>query len=506
MRLDEWPEALQTAWKDFEGVVIEAGRTLLGHMPPTLKAQVTTLDEVEAVTRQITQTVGNTVAQAWTREIVQTLEPPTPPSCPVCAMAMRKIGRRPLAKLGLFGEYQWSRAYYVCPRGHGGTAPLDAILALGPERFTATLAEAVTAFAVNLPFDQIPPLMNTLVDVPLDGDTIRRVAERVGGVAEAAEQGAITAVTADMAGAAEEPPPGPEDRPASAGDDGDRPPSLAPDALIVSVDGVMAPFKAGHAYHEVKVGVCVPLQRVSTTPSASKTPAWQPLQAADYCLGLEARPEFWRRVRAHALDLGLDAASCQLVVLLGDGADWIWRYGAHYLGGPGRQIVESVDIFHARGHLWDYAKAYFANEADVTAWATPFNEQLETEGPGPIMAAMTALEAKYPGDDPKTVEKEHHYFVNHAAQMDYPRYRAMGLPIGSGIVEGACKTLVKERLDGGGMWWTEAGAQTLGTLRALYRSGLGRWRQFWADRPYAAPRHRSGPDPKSLSESPAQVA
>lgn len=162
-----------------------------------------------------------------------------------------------------------------------------------------------------------------------------------------------------------------------------------------------------------------------------------------------------------------------------------------------------VDIFHARGHLWDYAKASFSNDDAVIAWADPLNDHLETEGPGPILAAMTALEEEHPGNNPEEVQKQHRYFVNHADQMDYPRYRAMGLPIGSGIVEGACRTLVKERLDGGGMWWTDVGAQAIGTLRALYRSG--RWRQFWAKHPYATGFRR--PDLDSTSQGvPTRVA
>jgi hypothetical protein len=499
MQWNDWSESMQAAWHEFETVVIEAGQRILGHLPPTLKAEVTTLDAVETVTRKITQTLGHALAQGWTQEIVQTADPPSPPSCPVCAttITMRKIGPRSLTKLGFFGAYTWSRAYYVCSQGHGGVAPMDAVLRIGPERYTPSLAEAVTAFAVNLSFDQIPPLVNTLIELPLDGDTIRRVVERVGQVAEIGEQSAIAAIKADMVSTREESPPTLSASQPSVEEGGDPPQALAPEAMIVSVDGAMAPFRVGHAYHEVKVGVCLPLGRGPATPSASPIPVWQPLREADYCLGLEARPDFWPRVRAHALALGLDAPSCQTIILLGDGADWIWRYGAEYLGRPGLDIIEGVDIYHARGHLWDYAKAYFANEADETAWAQPLHAQLAAEGPAPIIAAMTALEAQAPGADPTAVAKEHGYFVRHAAQMDYPRYRALGLPIGSGIVEGACRTLVKERLDGGGMWWTRAGAQTVGTLRALYRSGFDRWHQFWAEGPYATRRPELTPDARS---------
>ena len=241
---------------------------------------------------------------------------------------------------------------------------------------------------------------------------------------------------------------------------------VAPDALIVSVDAAMAPFHEGHEYHEVKVAVCQPLQRVSPTPSASEAPRWQPLNnTPDYCLGLEPRPEFWLRVRAHALQHGLASPTCHLVACVGDGLDL--AYGARYLGGLGRYLVEIVDIFHAREHLWAYARGYFDTEAAATVWARSLNDGLKTDGPGPILDAMAALEAHHPGAHPTTVQEHHQYFVHQASRMDYPRYRALGLPIGSGIIEGTCQTLVKERLDAGGMWWTRVGAQTIGTWRAL---------------------------------------
>ncbi len=126
-----------------------------------------------------------------------------------------------------------------------------------------------------------------------------------------------------------------------------------------------------------------------------------------------------------------------------------------------------MDIFHAREHLWAYARGYFDTEAAATAWARPLNHGLETDGPGPILDAMAALEAHHPGANPTIIQEHHQYFVHQASRRDYPRYRALGLPIGSGIIEGTCKTLVKERLDAGGMW-TRAGAQAIGTLRALY--------------------------------------
>lgn len=68
-------------------------------------------------------------------------------------------------------------------------------------------------------------------------------------------------------------------------------------------------------------------------------------------------------------------------------------------------------------------------------------------------------------------------------RLDYPRYRRAGFPIGSGIIESACKTVLKQRESGSGMRWVEVGAQAIATLRAVHRSG--QWRTFWRKDPWA---------------------
>ena len=69
------------------------------------------------------------------------------------------------------------------------------------------------------------------------------------------------------------------------------------------------------------------------------------------------------------------------------------------------------------------------------------------------------------------------YFENHINQMDYPTYVKKGFPIGSGVTESACKTLVKQRFNLSGSQWSREQMDNLLTLRALILSG--RWEQFW---------------------------
>ena len=71
------------------------------------------------------------------------------------------------------------------------------------------------------------------------------------------------------------------------------------------------------------------------------------------------------------------------------------------------------------------------------------------------------------------------YFENHHQQMKYAERVAANLPIGSGVTEAACKTLVKMRLCKTGAKWTEEGAAVVLSLRALVYT-TERWEQFWA--------------------------
>ena len=70
------------------------------------------------------------------------------------------------------------------------------------------------------------------------------------------------------------------------------------------------------------------------------------------------------------------------------------------------------------------------------------------------------------------------YCENHLPLMKYSEHVQGNLPIGSGVTEAACKTLVKQRLCGSGMRWKDTGIQVVLSLRALVQTS-GRWNQFW---------------------------
>ncbi len=87
------------------------------------------------------------------------------------------------------------------------------------------------------------------------------------------------------------------------------------------------------------------------------------------------------------------------------------------------------------------------------------------------LQATGALQPEY-----DAVEEETYYYENNRQHMRYDEYLAAGYPIGSGVAEGACRHLVKDRLEGTGMRWTLSDARPMLYLRAIYLNG--RWNEF----------------------------
>jgi hypothetical protein len=246
----------------------------------------------------------------------------------------------------------------------------------------------------------------------------------------------------------------------------------------VAVDGCQVPLDDG--WHEMKVGRVAPLgPTVQTDHRSGRTYlAWG---AAAICAGLESAAEFWYRVFVTACRGGLGQQT-RRVVVLGDGAEWIWHRAAHFVGGPGIVVIEIVDIYHAYEHLWALGRAVCATPEACTAWVEPLKDALYERGAEAVLAALDALER-----EPLTpvaaevLRTTRAYFADNAARMDYPRFVAQQLPIGSGAVESLCKSLIEAREKQAGMRWTRAGAQAVATLRALRASGA--WAPFWASHP-----------------------
>ena len=157
---------------------------------------------------------------------------------------------------------------------------------------------------------------------------------------------------------------------------------------------------------------------------------------------------FAQRAYREARRRGFDTAARR--VIIGDGAEWIWNLAAEQFPGA----IEIVDIYHAKGHLCDVAKAIYGAGTDLAAqWGKDRRDELDA---GRFDAILTALRAHR--ETCEEARKCIDYLTRNRHRMRYPEFRAWGLCVSSGVVEAGCKLAIGARLKRAGMHWTVAGA------------------------------------------------
>jgi hypothetical protein len=418
-------------------------------------------DGIEQRLQEMARTVFGRVVEQ-TVAAIAAADTSGPPVCAKCHQTMRLVDyQRPRSLQGLVGDYRIARAYYVCEACHEGQAPLDERLGLGAGALSPGLERVACRLGIDDSFDEAVDALEETLRISLADEAMRRVTEGIGQVAEAEAQAAIA-----LAQAGKDPLPEAVVKATSA-------------TLLVEVDGTMVHEVDGQ-WHEAKSGLAAPLgpEFREDKDTGRQTLA---MGRPSYCVGFESADLFWYRVYVEACRRGLGTALVTLVVVLGDGAEWIWHYAAAFLAVAGVKVIEIVDIYHAFEHLEVVAAAVFGQGTELARqWVGPLRQRLESEGATPVLTALGALNP----EDAKASEEVHKaigYFTDNAARMDYPRFVALKLPIGSGAVESSCRTVIQEREKGAGMRWTEQGAQAVASLRAVYKSG--RWKQFWQAHP-----------------------
>ena len=142
---------------------------------------------------------------------------------------------------------------------------------------------------------------------------------------------------------------------------------------------------------------------------------------------------------------------------------------------------EILDFFHASEYISKAAKASFKRGFEASLWIEKACHRLKNEdgGAGVVLTELKSFLKKRIKDEKKEiVESAITYFTNHLHQMDYYKYQKNHYPIGSGVIEAACKVIIKQRLCNSGMRWTDNGARTVLALRCFNKSDEI-WEQFW---------------------------
>jgi len=168
-------------------------------------------------------------------------------------------------------------------------------------------------------------------------------------------------------------------------------------------------------------------------------------------------------------------------VYLSDGQEALWEAREQYLGG--RRAVGILDLLHVTPRLWKAAHV-FHPEKSAEAEAL-VREWLLRVLRGQVAGVIHGLRVRG-GRRALTAAKRQalrevcSYLEKNQARMRYDEYLAAGYPVASGVIEGACRHLVKDRMERAGMPWTVPGAQAMLEVRSVYVSG--QWEEYQAYR------------------------
>jgi len=172
-----------------------------------------------------------------------------------------------------------------------------------------------------------------------------------------------------------------------------------------------------------------------------------------------------------------DPTETKPLICVMDGERQLWKLAEQWFP----EAVGVLDLFHAMKRLWAVAYCLHAEESPEAEEFVTHHLRLLLHGKvGYVLRKFRQLAKQLKGAKKKTVQAVITYYGNNQGHMRYDEYLAAGYPIASGVAEGACKHLVKDRMERSGMRWELEGAQAMLSVRAVYVNGL--WDQFIAYR------------------------
>ncbi len=238
--------------------------------------------------------------------------------------------------------------------------------------------------------------------------------------------------------------------------------------VVVGLDGAMIPMADSAGYREAMAGT---LSFYDHEGERRHT------------VYLAAAPEYGKQAFLERMAREIDRAKQHhpeaLYLGIADGAAGNWSFLEQHTN---RQLI---DFFHATEYVAGIARGLYPQRRDEgrrAQWLHTHCRRLKHDPEVIDLLIGEAARLSQRSTLPQKVRDEllgaWTYFTNQRHRMDYPAFVAEGLPIGSGVTEAACKTLVKQRLCASGMRWKTKGAGIVLSLRALTQTA-GRWKQFW---------------------------
>jgi hypothetical protein len=374
------------------------------------------------------------------------------PTCDKCGKRLESKGFVERTLRGLIGIVRWKRRVGRCPDRCeiGQVVPLDRELGLRPyQHVSDVLMRAACALAIFVPFGEARHLLALLTGVEVSATSIWNWVQWVGARAKVRMERQLQALwrgeLPEVEAMEEE---------------------VAVLPLLVGADGVMVPFrpqggqpKGRTVWREVKVGILARLgQRVTKTGKTVTQLLRRRLVAVRGDIDA-LQPLLW----AESVRQGILTA--KTVVWLSDGGRGFWRLFGERFETYAQGIL---DFYHAAQNLWKGAKAWLDGRTQrARQWFVLTRRRLRQGKVDQVLADINAALALADLSDSahRTLTNLYDYLNTHRDHIDYARFKELGLPIGSGLVESACKWLIQQRFKGVGMRWSEDGFDHLLFLR-----------------------------------------
>lgn len=372
-----------------------------------------------------------------------------------CGHPARFAGRRERTVISVLGPLRLMRAYYHCAHCETGFCPRDRVLGIVDSHLSPGVLRMVGAVGASVSFEEGTGLLKELAGLTVPPRQVERYAERLGEAAAAFEREVVEA-----------------------------PKVLPSDTIYLGQDGTGVPMRAealrGRAGKQADGRARTREMKLCTTWTADRLDSdgrptrdhgsvayTAAIESAETLPTAKTLAPFAQRVERQAKRSGFTDAARQ--VAIGDGAVWLWNIVSECFP----RAIQILDLFHAKEHVHEVANAVFGAGTDLARqWCRQRCEEMDAGKLDALIDAVSKHAAR--SDLARTCAG---YFRTNRARMDYPRFQAMGLCVGSGVVEAGCKTAIGVRMKRAGMRWSEAGVNAIAALRCCRLSG--HYDDFW---------------------------
>lgn len=414
--------------------------------------QITRVQEAESLcglvraTLMLLQYLGKCLLEGELRRRDEKCKPTHP--CPHCGSRLESKGLVPRRVTTLLGKIKINRRVYRCPKGCKGThiALLDRELGLEAHQQTSWEVKYLgTLLCLFVPYALSSQLLNQLTGLKIHESSLWRWVQEMGKKASQVWQKRLETAEVPIESMS---------------------PEIAQLVMVMAADGVMVPFrpetgtpKGKTRWQEIKVAVIARLQSLTTAAGKRQTRLVQRRLVA--VLGdVDALKQ---RLSWEAKHQGIETAPT--VVWLSDGGVGFWRLFRECFS---RWAVGILDFYHAASHLSKAAHAYLFDDNEgaqlcFEAWRHLLRHGKHLQ----VLSSLTRLvhSVHLPQPQMRSLIQVQDYFSSHRPHLAYAQFESEHFPLGSGLVESACKWLIQQRFKGVGMRWSHDGFENLLYLR-----------------------------------------